>query len=206
MGATLLVFGADTIGKLLTSLGTRTLGDEIKGVMTARRMSRLVQDAVDKIVEQVDDYLTGERVDEQRKELLITAICTRLQPLVDDPQQLFAADLDGAKIFKHCHPDGLLPERVLPALSERSGLSTDASRLALNIVTDLGHVPDDALARYTLVRVLEPLLAGDDRKTSETIDEWLAQFPSQRSRLLFLLLGLIRGGNAYVLALSGVDC
>ena len=98
MGTTFLVFGADTIGKLLTSLGTRTLGDKIKGVMTARRMSRLVQ-TVDKIVEQLDDDLTGEGVGEHRKELLVTAICTRPQPLVDDPQQLVGPRR--AKIKEH---------------------------------------------------------------------------------------------------------
>ena len=72
----------------------------------------MVEDAVDRIVEQIDGYLTGEKVSDQRKQVLIASLCANLQPLTDDPQRFFAGNLDGALIFKQCHPDGKLPEEI----------------------------------------------------------------------------------------------
>jgi hypothetical protein len=112
MSTTFFVLAADAIGKLLVSLGGRTLGDKLKGVMNERRMARLVQDAVDRIVEQMDQYLNNERLGEDRKGILLDAICAKLEPLVDDPQRFFAGNLDGAIIFKQCHPAGQLPQEI----------------------------------------------------------------------------------------------
>src|SRR5262245_26294932 len=75
-------------------------------------MGRLVQDAVDRIVEQMDSYLRAEKLSDQHKEMIIRALCARLQPLADDPQRFFVSDLDGVRIFEQCHPNGELPEEI----------------------------------------------------------------------------------------------
>src|SRR4051812_46800268 len=103
---------AGFIGKLATSLGAKSLGDKLKDIKTQRRMARMVDDAVDRIVEQVEEYLRAEKVNDQRKEILVAALCAKLQPLVDDPQRFFVGDLDGAFIFKQCHPGGELPQEI----------------------------------------------------------------------------------------------
>ncbi|MFA6561370.1 MAG: NACHT domain-containing protein [Verrucomicrobiia bacterium] len=103
---------AGLIGKLTISLGARSLGEELKDMRTQRRMARLVEDAVDRIVEQVEEYLRAENVSDHRKNILITALCAKLQPLVDDPQRFFAGDLDGSLIFKRCHPNDELPQEI----------------------------------------------------------------------------------------------
>jgi hypothetical protein len=103
---------AGYLGKLAMSLGTKSLGDKVKEIKTQRRMQRLVDDAVDRIVEQTEEYLRTENVNEHRKEILIASLCSKLQPLAEDPQRFFIGDLNGEVIFKHCHPDGKLPEEI----------------------------------------------------------------------------------------------
>ncbi|MDQ3583048.1 MAG: NACHT domain-containing protein [Pseudomonadota bacterium] len=105
-------FAAGAIGKLAISLAGRSLGETIKDIRTQRRMERMVADAVDRVVEQIDGYLTGEKVSDQRKQVLIASLCANLQSLTDDPQRFFAGNLDGALIFKQCHPDGKLPQEI----------------------------------------------------------------------------------------------
>lgn len=103
---------ADLITKLVVSLASRTLGETMKDAKNRRRMERLVADSVDRIVEQAEGYLTGEKVSDHRKKILIMAICAKLQPLAEDPQAFFASDLDGPRIYKACHPDGIHPQEI----------------------------------------------------------------------------------------------
>lgn len=106
------ITAAGLIGKLVISIGAKSLGDRIKDVKTQRRMSRLVDDAVDRIVEQTEEYLKSEKVSDERKVILVKSLCEKLKPLADDPQRFFVGDLDGSIIFKQCHPDGKLPEEI----------------------------------------------------------------------------------------------
>ncbi len=105
-------FAANSISKVAVSLGTRALGEKLKDEKTKRRMGRLVEDAVDRIIEQMDEYLRAEKLSDTQKELLITILCEQLQPLADDPQRFFAGDLDGARIFDQHHPGGELPQAI----------------------------------------------------------------------------------------------
>jgi hypothetical protein len=107
-----LTFAADLIGKLVVSLGARSLSDQIKVKRTERILARLVESAVDRIVDQADGYLTNEKISDEGKEMLIVTLCARLEPLVAEPQRLFAANLDGRRIFEQCHPNGSLPEEI----------------------------------------------------------------------------------------------
>ncbi len=106
------LWATDIVGKLALSVGGRSLSETIKDIRIQRRMDRMVEDAVDRIVWQIDDYLASEGVDENRKHILIVSLCANLQPLVNDPQRFFAGNLDGAHIFKQCHPSGELPEEI----------------------------------------------------------------------------------------------
>jgi hypothetical protein len=110
--AEFFTLAAGTLGKLGISLGSREIGEKIKDARTIRRMERMVEDAVDRIVEQIDGFLTAENVSEHRKEILIASLCNNLQPLADDPQKFFGGNLDGLTIFKQRHPDGKLPEEI----------------------------------------------------------------------------------------------
>ena len=112
MSVTFFSLAADTIGRVVVSLGARSLGETLKDVKTERRMGRLVQDAVDRIVEQMDSYLRAEKLNDQHKEMIVRALCAKLQPLADDPQRFFVSDLDGVRIFEQCHPNGELPEEI----------------------------------------------------------------------------------------------
>ena len=103
---------AGIISKLAMGVGTRALTDTLKDIKTERRMARLVEDSVDRIVERMEEYLSAEKVNDERKTILMVALGSQLQPLVDNPQRFFAGNLDGAQIFKQCHPDGELPQEV----------------------------------------------------------------------------------------------
>ncbi|MES2466239.1 MAG: NACHT domain-containing protein [Verrucomicrobiota bacterium] len=107
-----LLFAADKVSGVVTSLGNKILGDKVKGIFLQRKMKRLVEDAVDRIVEQTDEYLRAEKADDSKKEILITCLCDKLQPLANEPQKFFAGDLDGKKLFDQCHPKGELPEAI----------------------------------------------------------------------------------------------
>src|SRR5688572_17346313 len=97
-------FAAGVLGDLVLSLAGNFLSDEIKEARLERRMKRLVDEAVDRIVERMEEYLTKEKLSEAKQQLLLTALRTKLEPLVQDPQRFFAGNLDGATIFAQCHP------------------------------------------------------------------------------------------------------
>lgn len=107
-----ILFAAEKVAGLVTSLANKTLGDKVKDILTQRKMKRLVEDAVDRIIGQSDEYLTAEKASEPQKEILITCLCDKLQPLADEPQRFFAGDMNGAKLFDQCHPNGELPEAI----------------------------------------------------------------------------------------------
>lgn len=110
--STFLAFAGDKITGVVSSLANKILGDKVKDFLLQRKMKRLVEDAVDRIVSQTDEYLRSENADDHGKEILITCLCDKLQPLADEPQKFFAGDLDGRKIFDKCHPKGELPEAI----------------------------------------------------------------------------------------------
>lgn len=104
---------AELIGRLIVSLASRSLSDKIKEIRTERRMRRLVDDAVDRLVAQIEQYLNNENLDERRKELLISVLHRRLDELVEDPTKFFVGDLNGVRIFHQSHPDGVFPIEII---------------------------------------------------------------------------------------------
>ena len=106
------VFCADRIGHLVMSVVSRSLTDAVKEVRVKRRMGRIVDDAVDRLVAQMDDYLNAEGISEPRKEVLIVSLCDKLQLLLDDPSRIFVGNMDGDRIFLQCHPNGELPQGI----------------------------------------------------------------------------------------------
>ena len=103
---------AGIVSKLAVSIGSRSIGENIKDIRTQRRMQRIVDEAVDRIVGQIEDFLRGENVSDDRQHILIASLSANLQKLVDDPQKFFVGNVDGALIFKQCHPNGELPEEI----------------------------------------------------------------------------------------------
>ncbi len=103
---------AGLITDIVMSLATNSLGEKINNVRNHRRMTRLVEDAVDSILEQTEDYLRAEKLSDEKMVILVAAICRKLKPLTEDPQQFFSGNLDGARIFQQCHPDDELPQEI----------------------------------------------------------------------------------------------
>jgi hypothetical protein len=100
------------LGKIILDLAKKSLATAIESKRRARQLQRLVDDAVDRIVEQAEAYLDAEKLAEQQKELLVVVLCDRLRAFADDPQRLFRANLDGQRIFEDAHPGGRLPQEI----------------------------------------------------------------------------------------------
>ena len=109
---TFLEFAAPPLTKLIQTLATKSLTQALEGVRRERQMKRLIEDAVDRVVEQAEGYLRSEKLAREKQELLLTAIFTQLQPFVDEPARLFRAGLDGQRIFEQAHASGQLPEEI----------------------------------------------------------------------------------------------
>ena len=109
---TFLEFAAPPLTKLIQTLATKSLTQALQGVRRERQMKRLIEDAVDRVVEQAEGYLRSEKLAREKQELLLTAIFTQLQPFVDEPARLFRAGLDGQRIFEQAHASGQLPEEI----------------------------------------------------------------------------------------------
>ncbi|HMG05089.1 MAG TPA: NACHT domain-containing protein [Chthoniobacterales bacterium] len=105
-------FAILSLEKLVLGVASRSIGDVLKDARKNRRMQRLVGDAVDRLSAQLDDYLTLEKLPGYQREVLLGTICGELERLVAEPAQLFAADLDGQRIFKQVHPDGNVPQVI----------------------------------------------------------------------------------------------
>ena len=88
---TFFLLAADLLGNLVLSLGSRELGDRLKDIRTRRRVNRLVDDAVDRVVQQTEEYLRAEKVSETRKEILMNALAEKLRSTIEIPNRFSRA-------------------------------------------------------------------------------------------------------------------
>src|SRR5690348_1598805 len=59
---TFLEFAAPPLTKLIQTLATKSLTQALQGVRRERQMKRLIEDAVDRVVEQAEGYLRSEKL------------------------------------------------------------------------------------------------------------------------------------------------
>jgi hypothetical protein len=100
------------LGTIVTTISKKLLTDSIETKRTQRRLERLVDDAVERVIEQIEAYFDSENLVESKKELLIATVADQLRPFAEDPQRFFRADLDGERVFEHAHPNGVLPQEI----------------------------------------------------------------------------------------------
>ncbi|WP_235006745.1 NACHT domain-containing protein, partial [Calothrix rhizosoleniae] len=101
-----------------------------------KRVEYTVEYATMEIVEPLLQFLTNEKVSEDKQRRLIETCVEELRPLTEQPEQLFQGSLNGQKIFEDLYTNRDLPEVVI-----EDGLKDVYTLLCPRIATLLCKIP-----------------------------------------------------------------
>jgi hypothetical protein len=80
--------------------------------LTKRKVESRVNDSIAQVVEQLLPFFENERLSDHKRKVLISNCTHELSEIVQDPQELFAASLDGQKVFDRRYEKGRLPQGI----------------------------------------------------------------------------------------------
>lgn len=107
---------ASAAGKLLVdlllSVAKKALTEESQSYWEKRKLRRLVEETVDIVVRQADEFLASEGLDDDSKLLVFSAIVEELKPHVADPKLFHSCDLDANKIYRELYANDAEPQAI----------------------------------------------------------------------------------------------
>jgi hypothetical protein len=80
--------------------------------LTKRKIEGRVDDSIAQVVEQLIPFFESEHITKHQQELLIITCSDELSDILREPEEVFAASLDGQRIFDRRYEDGQLPEAI----------------------------------------------------------------------------------------------
>src|SRR6185369_11155576 len=80
--------------------------------LTRRKVEGRIDDSIAQVIEQLLPFFENERLSDQKRQVLISNCTYELSEIVEDPQELFAASLDGQKVFDRRYENGQLPQGI----------------------------------------------------------------------------------------------
>ncbi|HJT27871.1 MAG TPA: NACHT domain-containing protein [Pyrinomonadaceae bacterium] len=80
--------------------------------LTRRKVESRIDDSIAQVIEQLLPFFENERLSDQKRQVLISNCTYELSEIVEDPQELFAASLDGQKVFDRRYEKGQLPQGI----------------------------------------------------------------------------------------------
>lgn len=81
--------------------------------LTQRKIRSRIEDSVAQVVEHLMPFFEGEHLSSDHKRQVLISNCTHeLEEILADPKEIFAASLDGQKVFDRRYEDGLLPQGI----------------------------------------------------------------------------------------------
>src|ERR1051325_5085051 len=80
--------------------------------LTKRRIESRINDSIAQVVEQLVPFFENEHLSDQKRQVLISNCTHELSEILDDPKEIFAASLDGQKVFDRRYEKGRLPQGV----------------------------------------------------------------------------------------------
>jgi len=80
--------------------------------LTRRRVEGRIDDSIAQVVEKLLPFFENERLSDHKRQVLISNCTYELSEIVQDPQELFAASLDGQKVFDRRYENGKLPQGI----------------------------------------------------------------------------------------------
>ncbi|MEK6676984.1 MAG: NACHT domain-containing protein, partial [Planctomycetota bacterium] len=86
--------------------------DGVKVFLKKRKIENTIDNSIAQIVEQLVPFFKSERVSESQSQLVVETCKTELADLISDPRKIFAASMDGQKVFDRRYADGRLPEAI----------------------------------------------------------------------------------------------
>ncbi len=101
-----------------------------------RRIDRRIEDAIAEVVEPLLPFLAQEKIPEDKQRRLIQTCVDELNPLTENPEQLFKGSLEGQKIFEELYADRDLPQVII-----EDGLKDIYTLLCPRIATLLCKIP-----------------------------------------------------------------
>ncbi|WNG27945.1 hypothetical protein F0U62_31000 [Cystobacter fuscus] len=100
------------IAKLVWSAMKTHVDSHVKDFLTKRRIERSVEEAVDRVVVELERFLVYEVREENQRALVVEQCLLELQPLVLKPETLFRGSLDGQRIFDQLYPNEQYPQAI----------------------------------------------------------------------------------------------
>lgn len=94
----------DQLSGLAWSAAKYVVESSVKDLLQKRKIRRAVEEAVDRVVAELERFLTEEVRILSQRELLVTLTVEELKPLLADPKGLFHGGLDGQKVFEQLYP------------------------------------------------------------------------------------------------------
>jgi hypothetical protein len=80
--------------------------------LTRRKVESRIDDSIAQVVEQLLPFFESEHLSDHKRKVLISNCTSELSEIVHDPQELFAASLDGQKLFDRRYEKGQLPQGI----------------------------------------------------------------------------------------------
>ena len=80
--------------------------------LTRRRIESRIDDSIAQVVEQLVPFFENEHLSDQKRQVLISNCTHELTEILKDPKEIFAASLDGQKVFDRRYENGRLPQGI----------------------------------------------------------------------------------------------
>jgi len=85
---------------------------EAESYFTQRRIKSRINDSIAQVVEQLMPFFESEHLSDHKRRVLISNCTHELSEILKEPKEVFAASLDGQKMYDRRYEDGKLPQGI----------------------------------------------------------------------------------------------
>ncbi len=80
--------------------------------LTQKKIERRIDDSIGQVVEQLMPFFENERLSDHKRQVLISNCTHELAEILEEPREVFAASLDGQKMFDRRYENRRLPQGI----------------------------------------------------------------------------------------------
>jgi len=155
--------------------------------LTKRKVESRIDDSIAQVVEKLLPFFESERLSDHKRQVLISNCMHELSEIVQDPKELFAASLDGQKVFDRRYEKGRLPQGI-----RDEGLE-DLYALVFPQVANLVCAYPPAIEQWKIEGYRDGFRRLDDIATTlGSVANKLDQLASKDSQIADVLLSRVR--------------
>lgn len=171
--------------------------------LTRRRIESRVDDSIAQVVEQLLPFFESEHLSDHQRQVLISNCTHELSEIIEDPREIFAASLDGQKVFDRRYTTRRLPQGI-----RDEGLE-DLYAMVFPQIANLVCIYPPAIEQWRIEGYKEGFRRLDDIATTlGGVANKLDQLTSKESETADVLLTRVRQSLAqrveFLLDLTGL--